>query len=89
MRQLIIIFSACLWAFALPSLAQSQETTSVNDNSLQRIIAGIEEGDYKLNAIYDLDVFSYFDFGDDNPDTDLKKQVFRKKPEYAEKLLSF
>jgi hypothetical protein len=65
---------------------QGQGIVDTSDNSLQKIIAGVEEADYKLMAIYDVDVFNYFDFGDDNPDTDLKKQLFKKKPEYAEKL---
>jgi hypothetical protein len=86
MKHIVNSVSVCIMAFAISTIAPAQDMVSKNSKSVQEVIAGIEEADYQLNAIYNLDVFSYFDFGDDSPDTDLKKQVFKKRPEYAEKL---
>jgi hypothetical protein len=38
-----------------------------------------------MYLIYDLNVFEYYNLGDEY-DSDLKKEVFKKTPEYAEKL---
>jgi len=76
----------------LPFRSGTQEKTQNNspktEKTLQENLAGVQQADNKLILIYNLDVFEYFDLGGFGKeyDTDLKKQVFSKTPEYAEKL---
>ncbi len=86
MKHIIAAVSIFFGTFAISPLTAICQKTTSRSGTLQEVIGGMEQADEKVDAIYDLDVFSYFDFGDDYPETDLKKEVYRKTPEYKERL---
>ena len=52
--------------------------------TISELIANAKEGKEELEAIYDLNVFSYFNLSD--YDTELKQAVYKKTEEYQNKL---
>jgi len=85
----VYYFLGCLILVAFPFSLRAQEVNTKTDNELQHILGSLEEADeVKLERIYDLDMFDYFNLGDDY-NTKLKMKVFKKTPEYAEKLDEF
>lgn len=68
--------------FLLSSYTFSQETNS--QNAIDTILANATEASVYIYFAYDLDVLNYF--GLSGYDTELKRQVFKKSSEYAERL---
>jgi hypothetical protein len=84
MRDLTLSFPlvAVLCGVLFPSLVPATASSPVGDSltPLQQVMAGATLASDELMQVYDLDVFRYFTLYD--YDTDLKKAMFRKTPEY-------